>query len=186
MTVFYEAVERFVDSGAPELQGPVANAPVSKGKTRIDHHVEEAPATSKELGRKYSASTDDDAVESEWRAKWTKMKALLAQGRRPESMEAFRSVYAAFVPGNKAMMRQMSDHVTELIAAGALECELADILSSDGKKSDALEPFIVALRQRIGETVRAPIEVLEIAQDVRQRIEEAERAGVTTVSGRTM
>ena len=83
------------------------------------------------------------------------------------------------------MMRQMLDHMMDLIAVGASEGDLIDILSSDGKKSDALKPFIVALRQRIGETVRAPIEVLEIAQDIRQRIEGMERAGVTTISGRT-
>ena len=83
------------------------------------------------------------------------------------------------------MMRQMLDHMMDSIAVGASEIDLIDILSSDGKKSDALEPFIIALRQRIGETVRAPIEVLEIAQDIRQRIEEVEKAGGTTISGRT-
>ena len=186
MTVFYEAVECFEDRGVPELPGPVSNAPANKGRARIDpHHVEEALTTNEEFERKYSALTKDDAIESEWRVKWREMKALLAQGRRPESMETFRSVYAVFVPGNRAMMRQMLDHMTDLIAVGASERDLIDALSSDKKKSDALEPFNVALRQRIGETVRAPIEVLEIAQDVRQRIEEVERAGGTTISGRT-
>ena len=66
-----------------------------------------------------------------------------------------------------------------------MKSDLIDVLSSDRSKSDALEPFNVALRQRIGETVRAPIEVLEIAQDIRQRIEEVERSGGTTISGRT-
>ena len=186
MTAFYEAIERIGDSGAPELSGPVANAPTNKGRARIDlHHVEEASTTSEEIERKYSALTEDDAIESGWRAKWTEMKALLAQGRRPESMETFRSVYAAFVPGNKAIMRRMLDHMTDLIAVGALERDLIDALSSDRSKSDALEPFNVALRQRIGETVRAPIEVLEVAQDIRRRIEEVESSGGTTISGRT-
>ncbi len=186
MMVFYEAVERFGDRGAPELPGPVSNAPANKGRARTDpHHVEEAPTTSEEFERKYGALTEDDAIESEWRAKWREMKALLAQGRLPESMETFRSVYAAFVPRNKVMMRQMLDRMTDLIAVGASERDLVDVLSGDKKKSDALEPFNVALRQRIGETVRAPIEVLEIAQDIRQRIEEVERAGGTIILGRT-
>ena len=186
MTAFYEGVERFGDSGAPELPGPVADALANKDKTGIDlHHVDEAPTTSEELERKYGALTDDDAIEPGWRAKWTEMKALIAQGRHPESMEMFRSVYATFIPGNRAMIRQMLDQMMDLIVVGTSEGDLIDILSSDGKKSDALEPFIIALRQRIGETVRAPIEVLEIAQDIRQRIEGVERAGVTTISGRT-
>ena len=182
IAVYDEVVERFGDSDAPELQVVVATALVNKGKVQIDlHHLEEALNTSEVLERKYSALIDDNAITFEWRAKWIKMKVSLAQGRRSDSMETFRSIYASFVPGNRAMVRQMLD----LIAVGALERDLIDVLSSDRKKSDALEPLIVALRQRIGETVRAPIEVLEIAQDVRQRIEEVEKAGGTTTSGRT-
>ena len=186
MAVYDEIVERFGDNDTPALQEPVANALFNKGRVQIDlHYMEEAWKTSEELEQRYSALVDDNGVTFTWRARWIKMKVLIAQGRHPESMETFRSVYATFVPGNRAMMRQMLDHMMDLIAVGAPEGELIDILSSDGKKSDALEPFIVALRQRIGETVRAPIEVLEVAQDIRQRIEEVERAGGTTISGRT-
>ena len=186
IAVYDEIVERFGDSDTPELQELVAMALVNKGRVQIDlDYMEEAWKTSEELEKKYSALIDDNGITFAWRARWIKMKVFIAQGRRPESMETFRSVYATFVPGNRAMMRQMLDHMIDSIAVGASEGDLVDILSSDGKKSDALEPFNVALRQRIGETVRAPIEVLEIAQDIRQRIEEVERAGGTTISGRT-
>ena len=131
------------------------------------------------------ALTDDNAITFEWRAKWMKMAVFLDQGKRSDFRETFRSIYAAFVPGNRAMVHQMLNHIPALIATGALERDLVDILSSDRRKSDALEPLVVALRQRIGETVRAPVEVLEIAQDIRQRIEEVEKAGGTNTSGRT-
>ena len=182
IAVYDEVVERFGDSDAPELQVVVATALVNKGEVQVDlHHMEEALNTSEVLERKYSALTDDNAITFEWRVKWIKMKVFLAQRRRSDSMEMFRSIYDSFVPGNKAMVRQMLD----LIAVGALERDLVDILSSDRKKSGALEPLVVALRQRIGETVRVPIEVLEIAQDIRQRIEEVERSRGTTTTGRT-
>ena len=48
------------------------------------------------------------------------------------------------------------------IAVGASECEVAKILSRDRTKADALGPLIVALRQRAGEAVRAPTEVLKV------------------------
>ena len=186
IALYDEIVERFGDSDAPELQELVARSLFTKGKIQSDlHHMKEALNTSKELERKYGALTDDDAITFEWRAKWLKMKMFLAQGKRSESVETFRSIYAAFVPGNGTMTRQMLDHVLALIAVGASKRDLVDILSSDRRKSDSLEPLIVALRQRLGETVRAPVEVLEIAQDVRQRIEEVERARGTTTSGRT-
>ena len=186
IALYDEMVERFGDSDATELQEQVAKALTNKGNIQIGlHHMEGALRTSEELERKYGALTDDDAVTFEWRAKWIRMKVFLAQGKHLDSMETFRSIYSVFLPGNRIMTRQILDHVPALIAAGALERDLVDILSSDRKKSDALEPLIVALRQRIGETVRAPIEVLEVAQDIRQRIEERERIGGTTISGRT-
>ena len=186
IAVYDEVVERFGDSDAPELQERVATALTNRGKVQVDlHHMEEALNTSEVLERKYSALTDDNAITFEWRAKWIKIKVLLAQGKRSDSMETFRSIYASFVPGNKAMVRQMLNHIAALIAAGVMERDLVDILSSDRKKSDALKPLIVALRQRIGETVRAPIEVLEIAQDIRQQIEETEKTEDTTITGRT-
>ena len=194
MTAFYngaeietcdEIVERCGDSDATELQEQVAKALADKGNVQLDlHHMEEALRTSEELEREYGTLTTDDAVTFEWREKWIQMKVFLAQGKHLDSMESFRSIYSAFVPGNRIMICLMLDHVLALIAAGALEHDLIDILSSDKRKSDLLEPIIVALRQRIGETVRAPIEVLEIAQDIRQRIEEMEGFGGTTIFGR--
>ena len=186
IAVHDEVVERFGDSDAPELQEQVAKALTNRGKVQVDlHHMEEALNTSEVLERKYSALTDDNAITFEWRAKWIKVKVFLAQGRRSDSLETFRSIYASFVPGNKAMVRQMLNHIAALIAAGVMERDLVDILSSDRKKSDALKPLIVALRQLIGETVRAPIEVLDIAQDIREQIEETEKTEDTTITGRT-
>ena len=182
IVLYDEVVERFGDSDTPELQVQVAMALANKGKAQIDlHHLEEALDTSEALERKYSTLTDENEITFEWRAKWMKMLVFLAQGKRSDSRETFRSIYAAFVPGNRAMVHQMLNHIPALIATGALERDLVDILSSDRRKSDALAPLVVALRQHIGETVRAPIEVLEIAQDIRQRIEEVEKAGGTTI-----
>ena len=146
--------------------------------------MEETLRTREELERRYGGLTNGDATTHEWWAKWMKMKGLLAQGKLPDSVETFRAMYSTFVPGNRIMISHILDHVLAMIAAGASDRDLVDILSGDRTKADALAPLVVALRQRIGETVRAPIEVLEITQDVHQRIEEAENAGGTTASGR--
>ena len=62
--------------------------------------------------------------------------------------------------------------VPNLVAAGASERELVAILLSEPLKSSALAPLIVALRERQGESIRAPSEVREVAADVREHIEE--------------
>ena len=60
----------------------------------------------------------------------------------------------------------------DLISTGAPERDLLEVLSADTEKAAALAPLVVALRQRAGEAVRAPPEVLEVAADIRKRIEE--------------
>ena len=62
--------------------------------------------------------------------------------------------------------------VIDLIASGVSKRDFVEILSEDGEKEGALMPLIIALRQRMGEDVRAPEEVLEVAADIRERIEE--------------
>ena len=86
-------------------------------------------------------------------------------------MQVFDSVYAAFDPDAETMMPEMLAGVSDLIANGASESDLAEILSRDRQKADALLPLVVALRQTAGETIRAPAEVLEVAADIRKLIE---------------
>ena len=100
---------------------------------------------------------------------------------RPATMDAFRSAYAAFLPNNDTM-HEILRLVPELIATGVSAYDLIEILSSDKAKSDALVPLIVVLRQHIGEAVRAPVEVLEVAADIRERIEARAAKGTPVAS----
>ena len=196
MSVFYndeETAGTFVNPNSETIQSSTVRDEIERTASELDKisslpigtAMEETPRSSAELERSYGGLNDGDAITIEWWAKWIKMRVFLAQGKHSGSVETFRSIYPAFVPKNRIMMRQMLDHILALVAAGASERDLLDILSGDRRKADALDPLVVALRQRIGETVRAPIEILEVAQDVRKRIEEAENAGSTAASGRT-
>ena len=49
--------------------------------------------------------------------------------------------------------------------------QLADVLSSDGAKSGTFWPLEIALRRLAGQDVRAPIEVMEVADDILEEIE---------------
>ena len=168
-----EVIKRFGNSDMPELQRLIATALSDKGEAQIQLGIgEEALHTSDELERRFGALIDDDEITFKWRAQWIRTKALLGQEKRPAAMDAFRSMYAAFVPGNETMMREMMWRVIDLIASGVSERVLVEILSEDGEKEDALMPLIIALRQRMGEDVRTSEEVLEVAADIRERIEE--------------
>ena len=163
-----EIIEHFGNSDLPELQIQVARSLVSKAEANIGiGDVEEALRTCDELERRIRALTGNETAALERRARWLMTKALLVLKKHPEAMDEFRAVYAMFLPNEDALVREMLGHVPNLIAAGAYESNMVEVLSGDKEKADALWPLVVALRQHAGETVRAPVEVLEIATDIR-------------------
>ena len=172
---FYdEIIERFGNSGVPEIQIPVAGALSLKGLVQIKMgSAEEALRLSEELERKLGILTKSGRILFECQAMLMRAQALMALKKRRDAMEAFRSAYVAFPPDNEAALLNMQWIVPELIANGTSERVLLEILSSDKEKADALAPLIVALRQRAGEDVRAPVEILEVAKDINKDIEEA-------------
>ena len=172
-------VRRFGASDTPELWQLVVAALIGKGNQQIViDRAEEALRTSDELDRRFGGITDNEpgAVAIwQWRAKWIRTHALLVQKEHPAALGVFQSMCAMFVVGNETMLREMLEGVPILVAAGASERELARILSSDSKTADALAPLVAALRLRAGESVRASAEMLELAADVRENIEEVKR-----------
>ena len=167
-----EVLTRFGDSDTPDLQERVIWALFDKGVTQIKmDRAEEALHICEEIERRLSALTGNEKTEFTWRARYVRTLALMVLKKHRVAVDAFRSAYAVFVPDNEMMMYEMLQLVPDLIAKGASERELVDILSSDKEKSDALVPLIVALKQRTGEEVRAPVEVLEVAKDINKDID---------------
>ena len=124
-----------------------------------------------EMFGKLHAEADQSKVIHEGKT-WMQALDAANQKKLQNAMNDLRSVYAMFDSDKEVMMHETLRLVPDLIVAGASEHDLVQILSSDKTKSDALLPLVVALRQRIGEKVRAPAEVLEVAADIRERIEE--------------
>ena len=179
-----EVVKRFSDSDEPEIQCWIATALINKSMIQTQTgDADAALSTCAELERRLGTFlTDEQEVEFKWRVKYTQAKALLTKEDHQAAMDAFRSAYAAFALDNENMIQEMLWVVPNLIAAGASTLELIEILTSDEAKSGALEPFIVALRQHAGETVRAPAEVIEVAADILKRIEGKAAKGVSGIS----
>ena len=167
-----KVIERFGTSNLFNLQGSVATALLQKCNIQIEmDRVEEALHTCEELERRHGILSKDEKIWFGWRTMFMRTRVLLALKKCREALEAFRSGYAAFPLNDEVTMHAMQLIVPELIAHGASERELVEILSSDKEKSGALAPLIVALRERTGEEVRAPVEVREVAKDIRKDIE---------------
>ena len=172
IAVYDEVVERFGASEESDLQLWVATALFNKGTKEIEiRRAEEAMHTCEELERRLGTlSLVKEESEFRWRARCLRTKALLIQEKHRFAMDAFRSAYSEFVPDNRTMLHEMIRLVPDLIATGASVLDLVDILSSDRTKLGKIAPLVIALRQYGGEVVRAPAEMLEVAEDFRNRI----------------
>ena len=187
MTVFYRSDEltemvgtwRAEAALSPPIREGVSRALLNKGIRQIEiGQAEEALETCNEFDRRFGEAIDNESnalAFLRWQAKWMRTHALLVMNERPAALSVFRSVCAMFVVGNEAMLREVLARVPVLIAAGAPERDLVEILSADNKTADALAPLVVALRRLAGEPVRAPAEVLEVAADVCKDVEEVKR-----------
>ena len=172
LSAYDEAVARLGDSDAPDHQAPVTWTLFRKGMRQINMgHAKEALHTCEEIERRLGALTGNEKIEFTWRVRSMRVMVLMVQKKRRAAVDAFRSAYAVFVPDNETVMYEMLHFVPDLIAHGVSERDLIEILSSDKEKLDALVPLIVALLQRAGEVVRAPVEVLEVAKDINKDIE---------------
>ena len=164
---------RFVFCESPDRRVQVAEALFHKGMCQIQLNLaEEALRTSEELERRARHGADDTRTVLEWKSRYVRMSALIAQGSRTEATDAFCSVYAALAPGNETMILEIIEAVANLLAVDVPERELVAILRSESEKAAMFAPLIIALRQRAGETVRASAEILDVAADVRLRIDE--------------
>ncbi len=173
-----EFIERYGADEAPELRSLVARTLLCKGLMQTAAgRPEGALRACEEFERRLDTLTPDEVPAFRWLTAWVRTEALLAMGRREAAVDAFRTAYHLFDPKNEGMMGEILRFVLRVIAAGFPERDLVGVLAEDRGKADALAPLLVALRQRTGESVRAPVEVLEVAEDIRRRIDETEAAG---------
>ena len=173
-----EFIERHGADEVPELRSLVARTLLCKGLMQTAAgRPEGALHTCEELERRLDTLTSDEVPALRWLTASVRTAALLAMGRREAAVDAFRTAYHLFDPENEKMTGEMLRFVLMVIAAGFPERDLVGVLAEDRRKADALAPLLVALRQRAGESVRAPVEVLEVAEDIRRRIDETEAAG---------
>ena len=171
-----ETIKRFGTSENPMLWQWVSLATIDKAEMLIEMgRTQDALRTCDEFESRLRNLDHERKRELTWQARQVWTRALLAEQDLPAATEKFRSLHAAFVPDDDTMVREALELILELIARGASAHELLDILSSDAAKATALTPLVVALRQHAGETVREPDEILQVAADIRKRIQEAGR-----------
>ena len=165
-------IDRFGSLQVAKLPTLVAMAMERKGSVLVKiGRAEDALRICDELESRIEALGVLTRLIIGWEARWVRTRAHLIQGNLPAAVDTFRSAYAAYIPGNLPVMRWILEIVVDLVGSGVPAHEIVEILAGDKAKSDEFAPLVVALRQLVGDEVRASTEVLEVAADVRACIE---------------
>lgn len=170
---FEEVVDRFGNVENLELRTLSTRALINKADLQINNgNIQDALFAYDEIIQHLSKFAEHEKTELTWRALRGRTKVLLIQGDLPGAVDSFQSLYGILDPNSEAKIRVIVNIAINLVAAGVAPHTLLEILSSSDVREDALRPVIVALRQEAGETVRAPKEILEVASDIREDIQE--------------
>ena len=139
--------------------------------------AEEALAASAVLERDFGQSDKDWELLLAWLGLAARAVAQTVL-RNTSATGAFRAALACFPASNEIMIRLMIRLVLNLVAVGAREEELAAVLKQDRRKSQSIAPLVAALNARVGEPVRGPAEVLDVAADIRKALDEDSAKGI--------
>ena len=176
ITTYNKAVDQLGSRNKPVNQAQVAFSLINKAVTEIQlNRVDEAFHSCEEIERRCDLTGNLKVLKRLFL--WVKIITLFLLKKNLAAMEIFRSLYAMYDNNDDAMINELLDLVPSMIASGASESDLIPVLSSDNKKANKLIPLVVALRQRSGEIVRAPVEVIETAKDIQEKIESRIKSG---------
>ena len=170
--VYDKLIERYGESNVPEIQVQIAKALFNKGLelSRQGEH-KAAIGVYDEVIERFMESEVRDVQEQVAKGLFSKARTLITLGDYRAAMDSFRAGYAGFALADDMMMSQIPAVVIELTTTEAQQREVLDILLMDDDKSAKLKPLVVALRKDLGEQVRAPAEVMEVAEDIIKEIE---------------
>ncbi len=161
------------DSADPQLLHPVAIATRNAGETLC--LLGDAPGAMRRAEALRALASRDQSTSPLTDGDWIEAmaSALLGDGARVEAL--FRGILARFDHKDEAMLRVFQEDVPTLVALGAEPGSLAAALEAHPEALEAMRPLAVALRLEAGDKVRAPSEVLEVAEDIRAAIQEKRR-----------
>ena len=173
----YDAVIDYV--GQQERSGYVSSVALAFKALRLAElgRTEEALVASAVLERDFGQSDKDWDLLPAWLGLAARAVARTVL-RDASATNAFRAAFACFPAGNEFMTMLMIRLVLNLVAVGAHEEELVEVLKEDRKKSQSIAPLIAALSALVGEPIRGPTEVLEVAADIRKTLDEKSAKGI--------
>ena len=169
---------RYIDNNdATEIQKEIAKMLFLRGSVqRSLGRIDDALDSLDELDGRFGDVVGYDGLLWRWHVAKDRVLTYYMAGLTDRGREAFRRLYATLDSKHDEALTDLHWVVVVLAAVGVPPNVLAGELAADGGKSRAFWPLIVALRKRAGKSVRAPAEVMEVADDILKEIEERRNA----------
>ena len=172
ISIFEYMVKRFGNVETKDVQTDIARALNAMAVYQISlKRFDDALRTCDEADRRLKDGESENKKEKTV-SFWIRMKTLYHKSDLDAALTLFQSIYTEFDPENEDSMAMMQSGVTSMVAVGTSERTILEVLESNEQKARALTPLIVALRLRLGEKARAPVEVMEVAEDILREIDE--------------
>ena len=168
-----QVIDRYGTESDVELRRTVAQCLSVRGDAleQLDR-ISEALETYRELQDRFGDVVDPSGVLYEWNAISARTRIRYERGDIDAARQSLRSLYRATdMESDQNVIDMYCKVVTVAVAEVDSPDQLADVLSIDGAKSGTFWPLEIALRRLAGQDVRAPIEVMEVADDIREEIE---------------
>ena len=169
--VYDELFDRYGESEESVVCEQIAKALFNKGVELSRQGADrDAIDVYDELVDRYGESELCDIQEPVAVALFNKARVLTKQGDFRAAIISFHAGYT----GSSVVGEMIMLHIQEVVIGLATEAQqrdVLDILLMDNDKCTKLRPLVVALRKELGEQVRAPAEVMEVAEDIIKEIE---------------
>ena len=171
-----KAVEYIENGDELEIRRHGAQMLLVKGWAERSHgSINRALATHQELDRRFGDIIGLGGLPWRWHVGRERVLTYYKAGTVDHWRQMFRKLYATLDSEHETMLFDLHETVVQIASVGGPSNVLAHELLADQEKAQALWPLIVALLRHAGESVRAPAEVMEVADDILKDIEERRR-----------
>ena len=163
---------RFGHSGDPDAQTNVAIAILALAWALVNSgRAEAASRECKELEVIFAGIKGGHVDQTRRGIKWVRIKSYTILGDLSSATAEARSAFNEYDFEDENNIKELLWFTVETVARGVPEKVFLTAFADDQIRLNRIAPLVVALRQRVGEVVREPIEVVAVAKGVQNLIE---------------
>ena len=163
---------RFGHSGDPDAQTNVAIAILALAWALVNSgRAEAASRECKELEVIFAGIKGGHVDQTRRGIKWVRIKSYTILGDLSSATAEARSAFNEYDFEDENNIKELLWFTVETVARGVPEKVFLTAFADDQIRLNRIAPLVVALRQRVGEVVREPIEVVAVAKGVQNMIE---------------